>query len=68
LSIRNDETNKTESVSHFAIRVPPETFEAVRSDKARNGIVQNSSIAEKHRGYLQPEYRMPVMEGRITRW
>jgi Family of unknown function (DUF6384) len=68
LSIRNDETNQTETVSHFAVRVPTETFEAVRSDKARNGIVQNTRLAEKRRGYIEPEFRMPVLEGRITRW
>ena len=68
VSIRNDETSKTETVSRFAIRVPIETFDSVRNDKTRNGIVQNARMAEKHRGYLQPEYRMPVLEGRITHW
>ena len=32
--IRNDETNQTETVSRFAVRVPIETFNAVRNDKA----------------------------------
>jgi hypothetical protein len=68
LPIRNDETNEVETVSHFAVRVPFETFEAVRLDKARNGIVQNARLAEKRRGFLEPEFRMPVLEGRITRW
>ena len=68
LPVRNDETNQTETVSRFAVRVPIETFEAVRNDKARNGIVQNSRLAEKRRGFLEPEFRMPVLEGRITRW
>jgi hypothetical protein len=68
LSIRNDETNQVETVSRFAVRVPAETFEAVRSDKARNGIVQNARMAEKHRGFLEPEFRMTVLDGRITRW
>jgi hypothetical protein len=66
--IRNDETNQTETVSHFAVRVPFETFEAVRNDKVRNGIVQNSRMAEKRRGFIEPEFRMPVLEGRISRW
>jgi hypothetical protein len=68
LPIRNDETNTTETVSRFAVRVPTETFEAVRSDKARNGIVQNARLAEKRRGSIEPEFRMPVLDGRITRW
>jgi Family of unknown function (DUF6384) len=68
VSVRNDETNQTEAVSRFAVRVPQETFEAVRQDKSRNGIVQNVKLAEKRRGYLEPSYLMPVLPGRITRW
>jgi hypothetical protein len=68
LPVRNDETNQTETVSRFAVRVPTETFGAVRNDKSRNGIVQNARMAEKRRGYIEPEFRMPVLEGRITRW
>jgi len=68
LPIRNDETNQTETVSRFGVRIPYETYEAVRNDKARNGIVQNARMAEKRRGVLDPEFRMPALEGRITRW
>jgi hypothetical protein len=68
LPIRNDETNETETVSRFAVRVPIATFNAVRNDKATNGIVQNARLAEKRRGYLEPEFAMPVLDGRITRW
>jgi hypothetical protein len=68
LPIRNDETNQTETVSRFAVRVPIATFNAVRADKAANGIVQNAVLGEKRRGYLEPEYKMPVLAGRITRW
>jgi hypothetical protein len=68
LSVRNDETNKTETVSRFAVRVPNETFDAVRNDKAKNGIVQNARMAEKRRGFLEPEFRMTALDGRITRW
>jgi hypothetical protein len=68
LSIRNDETNQVETVSRFAVRVPAETFDAVRNDKARNGIVQNARMAEKRRGFVEPEFRMAALEGRLTRW
>ena len=68
LPVRNDETSQTETVSRFAVRVPLETFNAVRDDKARNGIVQNARLGEKRRGFLEPEFRMPVLESRITRW
>jgi hypothetical protein len=68
LPIRNDETNETETVSRLAVRVPIATFNAVRNDKATNGIVQNTRLGEKRRGYLEPEFTMPVLDGRITRW
>jgi hypothetical protein len=68
LPVHNDETNRTETVSRFAVRVPFETFEAVRNDKARNGIVQNARMAEKRRGFIEPEFRMPTLDNRITSW
>jgi hypothetical protein len=68
LPIRNDETNETQTVSRFAVRVPIATFNAIRSDKAANGIVQNAELAQKRRGYLEPEFKMAVLPGRITRW
>jgi hypothetical protein len=68
LSIRNDETNQVETVSRFAVRVPIETYDAVRDDKASNGIVQNARMAEKRQGFLEPEFRMAVLEGRLTQW
>ncbi|TWT13756.1 DUF6384 family protein [Reyranella sp. CPCC 100927] len=68
LPVRNDETSQTETVSRFAVRVPLETFNAVRDDKAKNGIVQNARLGEKRRGYVEPDFRMPVLESRITRW
>jgi hypothetical protein len=68
LPVRNDETNETETVSRFAVRVPIATFNAVRNDKTANGIVQNAELATKRRGYLEPEFKMAVLPGRITRW
>ena len=68
LPVRNDETNETETVSRFAVRVPIATFNQVRNDKAANGIVQNAELGTKQRGYLEPEFKMPVLPGRITRW
>ena len=68
LPIRNDETNAVETVSRFAVRVPTTTFDAIRNDKALNGIVQNARLGEKRRGFIDPEFAMPVLDGRITRW
>jgi hypothetical protein len=68
IPVRNDETNRTQTVSRFAVRVPMTTLDAVRADKTANGIVQNAVLAEKHRGYLDPEYKMVALTGRITSW
>jgi len=68
LPVRNDETAQVETVSRFAVRVPIATFNAIRSDKSANGIVLNARLGEKRRGYLEPDYTMPVLDGRITRW
>jgi hypothetical protein len=68
IPVRNEETNQTETVSRFAVRVPVETFEAIRQDKSKNGIVQKARLAEKRRGFVDPEFVMPVLEGRISRW
>ncbi len=68
IPVRNDETNQTETVSRFAVRVPMTTLDAVRADKTANGIVQNAVLAEKRRGYLDPEYKMVALTNRITSW
>ncbi len=68
IPVRNDETNQTETVSRFAVRVPMTTLDAVRADKTANGIVQNAVLAEKHRGYLDPEYKLAALTNRITSW
>jgi hypothetical protein len=66
LPVRNGETNAVQTVSRFAVAVPEQTFDRVRADKARNTIVQNDRLAEKRRGFLEPDFRMPVLEGRLT--
>jgi hypothetical protein len=66
LPVRNGETNRTETVSQFAVAVPRTTYDGVRADKLRNTIVQKDRLAQKRRGYLEPEFLMPVLEGRLT--
>lgn len=68
LPIRNEETGSTEVVSKWALRVPESTYEAVRRDKADDGIVQNAVVATKPRGALEPSYVMDVSGGAITEW
>jgi len=68
LRVRNEETGNTDVVSRFAVRVPLETFQAIRTDKQRNGILQRTRLAEKRRGFLEPDYLMAAEPGRITQW
>lgn len=68
LSIKSEEDGKTERVSIWAQRVPEQTFESVRKDKADDGIVQNSLLGTKKRGFIEPDWQMPVQSGAITRW
>ena len=36
--------------------------------RRRTASCRTPSMAEKRRGFLEPEFRMPALEGRITRW
>ncbi|WP_319532317.1 DUF6384 family protein [uncultured Cohaesibacter sp.] len=66
--ILNEETNKTEIVSKWGVRVPEATYNSVRNDKMDDGIVQNNVLATKPRGALDPVYSMRVSGGAITNW
>jgi hypothetical protein len=66
--IRDEETGRTATVSKFGVRVPQATWEAVRQDKADDGIIENNVFGIKRRGTLDVDYRMPFEGGFITRW
>lgn len=68
LRVRNEETGDTDTVSRFAVRVPQATYQAIRADKQANGILQRVRLAEKRRGFLEPDYLMAVESGRLTKW
>lgn len=68
LNIKSEEDGKTDRVSIWAQRVPERTFEAVRKDKADDGIVQKNLLGTKKRGFLQPNWQMRVEPGAITKW
>jgi len=68
LPIRNEETGETETVTRFGVRVPEAVFEAVRQDKANDGIVQKNRFGVRRRGTLAVEYQMPFEGGHITKW
>ncbi|WP_114011638.1 DUF6384 family protein [Cohaesibacter intestini] len=66
--ILNEETNKSEIVKKWGVRVPQATYNAVRDDKVDDGIVQKNILATKPRGALEPNYAMHVSGGAITNW
>jgi hypothetical protein len=68
LPIRNEETGETDTVTKFGVRVPEATFEAVRRDKAEDGIVQKNVFGIRKRGSQAIEYQMPFEGGYITKW
>jgi hypothetical protein len=68
LPIRNEETQRTERVSSFGLRVDEQTFQRVAADKRDDGIIQQSVVGRKARGALDPEYAIPTTGGTITRW
>ncbi|MCX8997279.1 DUF6384 family protein [Rhizobiaceae bacterium BDR2-2] len=68
MPIINEENGRTETVSRWGVRVPEQTYEAVRRDKVDDGILQNAVLATKPRGALVPVYSMTVSGGAITQW
>jgi Family of unknown function (DUF6384) len=67
-TILSEETGKRETVSKWAVRVPRDVLDRVRADKADDGIINLSTVGEKKRGFLEPDWRLPVSGGAITRW
>lgn len=67
-SILNEETSKRETVSKWAMRVPREVLERVRADKADDGIINANQVGVKKRGFLEPDWQIPVSGGAITQW
>lgn len=68
LPVLNEETQVTQTVSLFAIRVPQSEFERVKADKLDNGLIDDALVGEKRRGELEAEYRISVAGGTITDW
>lgn len=66
--IRSEENGQTKTVSKWGIRVPQQTYDSVRRDKADDGILQGDVLAIKQRGALEPAYSMAVSGGAITEW
>ncbi len=68
LPVTNEEDSKTVGVSRWGLRVSEPIFERVRADKEDDGLIQNRRLGVKRRGYLEPEYLIPVAGGAITTW
>lgn len=66
LPITSEEDQKTSTVDRFGIRVSQDVYDAVRRDKADDGIIQRAVIGQKTRGHLEPAYTLPVLGGHIT--
>lgn len=66
--IRNEETQKTERVTQWGLRVDEGTFRAVAEDKRDDGIIERDRFGAKARGELVPRYEMKTTGGAITSW
>ena len=43
-------------------------FDQMKADKLDDGVIQNSRIGTKRRGYLKPDYNIPTTGATITQW
>ena len=68
LPILNEETDATETVSIWGVRVPEAVYDAVVADKRDDGIIQNNEIGRKTYGFLDVKYNVPVSGGAVTQW
>jgi hypothetical protein len=66
--VLNEETQKTQNVSRFAVRVPYAEYERVKADKQDNGLIDDAVVGEKRRGELEVNYQIAVAGGAITDW
>ncbi|WP_363345864.1 DUF6384 family protein [Methylocystis echinoides] len=67
-TIRSEETGETATVEKWGVRVGEDVYKKIMADKLDDGIIQQSVIGEKKRGYLEPDYTTPVTSGAITQW
>jgi hypothetical protein len=68
LPIRDEDTGRTETVSTWAERVPEDVYRAVESDKDDDGAIQHDLVGIKDFGFLEPDYFVRVLGGKLTRW
>lgn len=68
LPILNEETNQTDTVSTWGLRVPESVYRSVESDKQDDGIIQRNIMGIKQYGFLDVDYTVPVLGGAVTKW
>ncbi len=68
LPVTNEENGQTKVVDMWGLRVGEAIFDAVRDDKADDGIIQNNRLGIKRAGYLEPEYAVSLPGGKIFEW
>lgn len=67
-NVKSEEDGEEKKVTIWAQRVPESTFERVRNDKEKDGIVQNNLLGTKVRGKLGIDWKDAVETGAITTW
>ncbi|MGA1354741.1 MAG: DUF6384 family protein, partial [Candidatus Limnocylindrus sp.] len=68
VTVVNEETGKSATVTRWGVRVPEAFFNAIRRDKQDNGIIEKNPIGRKLRGELDPRYNFAKEGGAITSW
>jgi hypothetical protein len=68
LPVVNEETQRTDRVPTFAVRVPVGTYDAIRAQKERLGRIEQPELGRKASGALNPVYNLPALGGFITEW
>jgi hypothetical protein len=68
VTVVNEETGKSATVTRWGVRVPEAFFNDIRRDKLDNGIIEKNPIGRKLRGELDPRYTFPKEGGAITSW
>lgn len=68
LPILNQETQRLDEVTVWALHVPLSLYESMWRDKIDDGIIQTNILGEKRFGELEVTYKVPVLGGTITQW
>lgn len=68
LPVTSEEDGSTRNVQQWGLRIDGAQFDKIRRDKMDDGIIQNSRIGVKERGYLMPRYLVSTTGGAITQW